>query len=116
MPRILAGVFAVLVCVFLSAPGEPSGRVVDLNEPGVLEALQGSNPVHYGKIRRILEDVLKYPDGLRPPSCGKETWRILPVGEVHHQHAACQGGHRRNTPWRRVSASQSERMSLSLSH
>lgn len=62
MPRILAGLFAVLVCALLSPPGEPSGRVVDLNEPGVLETLQGSNPVHYGKIRRILEDVLKYPD------------------------------------------------------
>jgi hypothetical protein len=45
----------------------------------------------------------------------KEKWRILPVGEVHDQRAALQGGHRRNTPWARVSASQSERMSLSPS-
>src|SRR5438093_7167642 len=44
----------------------------------------------------------------------KEKWRILPVGEVHDQ-PACQGGHRRNAPWTRVSASQSERMSLSPS-
>jgi len=50
-----------------------------------------------------------------PGSGGKEKWRILPVGEVHDQRAALQGGHRRNTPWARVSASQSKRMSLSPS-
>ena len=50
-----------------------------------------------------------------PGSGGKEKWRILPVGEVHDQRAALQGGHRRNTPWARVSASQSERMSVSPS-
>ena len=42
-----------------------------------------------------------------PHSCGKEKWRVLPVGEVHDQHAACQGGRRRNAPWGRVSARQS---------
>jgi 5-methylthioadenosine/S-adenosylhomocysteine deaminase len=53
--------------------------------------------------------------GSCPGSGGKEKWRILPVGEVHDQRAALQGGHRRNTPWARVSASQSERMSVSPS-
>ncbi len=33
-----------------------------------------------------------------PGSGGKEKWRILPVGEVHNQPAAWQGGHRRNAP------------------
>jgi O-methyltransferase len=47
-----------------------------------------------------------------PGSGGKEKWRILPVGAVNDQRAAWQGGHRRNAPWARVSASQSERMSL----
>jgi hypothetical protein len=40
-----------------------------------------------------------------PASGEKEKWRILPVGEVHDQRAALQGGHRRNT-----------RMSLSPPH
>src|SRR5438309_6639165 len=47
-----------------------------------------------------------------PVSGGKEKWHILPVGEVHDEHTACQGGDRRNAPWARVSASRSERMSL----
>src|SRR2546426_818436 len=50
-----------------------------------------------------------------PGSGGKEKWHILPVGEVHDQHTACQGGDRRNAPWARVSASRSERMSLNPS-
>src|SRR5712691_9979583 len=48
--------------------------------------------------------------GCRPDSCGKEKWRILPVGEVNNQPAACQGGHRRNAPWARVSGRRPERM------
>jgi hypothetical protein len=51
----------------------------------------------------------------RPESCGKEKWRILPVGEVHDQPAALAGGHRRNAPWAKVSASRSQGMSLSRS-
>jgi hypothetical protein len=51
--------------------------------------------------------------GSCPGSGGKEKWRILPVGEVDDQPAACLGGYRRNAPWARVSASRSERMSLS---
>jgi hypothetical protein len=47
----------------------------------------------------------------------KEKWRILPVGEVLDQHAACQGGHWRNAPWTNVSgkpaaAHEPERISL----
>ena len=37
-------------------------------------------------------------------SAGKEKWRILPVGEVHDQHATCQRGHRRNAPCGRVAS------------
>ena len=37
-------------------------RVVDLNEAGALETLQRSNPVHYEKIRRILDGVLQQKD------------------------------------------------------
>src|SRR5256885_5320581 len=41
-----------------------------------------------------------------------EKWRILPVGEVHDHPAALAGGHRRNAPWARVSASRSEQDEL----
>ena len=54
----------------------------------------------------------------RPESCGKEKWRILPVGEAHDQPAALAGGHRRNTPWgkgisKSVGADELEPASLS---
>src|SRR5436309_5090462 len=40
------------------------------------------------------------------PSRGEnKKWRILPVGEVNDQRAACQGGYRRNAPWAGVSGS-----------
>jgi hypothetical protein len=39
----------------------------------------------------------------------KKKWRILPVGEVHDQRAAWQGGHRRNAPWARVSGRRQDR-------
>jgi hypothetical protein len=40
----------------------PAGRPVDLNAPGVLAALEQSNPAHYEKIRRILEGVVQTRD------------------------------------------------------
>src|SRR5207245_6294633 len=50
-----------------------------------------------------------------PGDVEKGKGRILPVDEVHDQPAAQAGGHRRNAPWGSVSASWSERMSLSPS-
>ena len=38
------------------------GSHVDLNESGALEALARSNPVHYDKIRRILDGILQQPE------------------------------------------------------
>ena len=54
----------------------------------------------------VLVDATRLYFGSCPESGGKEKWRILPVGEVHDQRAALQGGHRRNTPWARVSRKQ----------
>ena len=63
MLRILAAALLLFGWTFLAAADEvPSRRAVDLNEPGVLEALQRSNPSHYDKILRILEDVLQKSD------------------------------------------------------
>src|SRR5437762_3736002 len=47
-----------------------------------------------------------------PASGGKEKWRILPVGEVHDQRAALQGGHWRNKLCARVSRKMRGRESL----
>ena len=41
-------------------------RVVDLNEAGALETLQRSNPVHYEKVRKILDGVLQQKDAQVP--------------------------------------------------
>jgi hypothetical protein len=62
MSRIAAVLLASLVWASLAVAGQPSRRVVDLNQPGVLEALETSNPVHYEKIRKILADILRQPD------------------------------------------------------
>jgi len=37
-------------------------RVVDLDKPGALEALQQLNPTHYEKIRQIVTGILQQPD------------------------------------------------------
>ena len=63
MLRVLAVALLSFVWAFPAAADEaPSRRAVDLNEPGVLEALQRSDPTRYEKIRRILEGVLQQPD------------------------------------------------------
>src|SRR5438876_11733283 len=60
---------------------------------------------------------------MRPSRCGdliggvpsrgeNKKWRILPVGEVNDQRAACQGGYRRNAPWAGVSGSGLEYLRL----
>ena len=41
-------------------------RMVDLNEVGALEALEHSNPVHYEKVRKILDGVLRQHDAQVP--------------------------------------------------
>jgi hypothetical protein len=61
MPRIVAALLASLCWVSLAA-AQPSRRVVDLNEPGILQALESSSPGHYRKIRQILDEILAQPD------------------------------------------------------
>jgi hypothetical protein len=53
--------------------------------------------------------------GRVPIRVEKETWRILPVVEVHYQPAALAGGHRMNATWARVSGKLRARRSLSPS-
>jgi hypothetical protein len=66
MSRLVAALLASLVSTSLAVAAELPPRVVDLNEPGVLEALRASNPAHYGKIRTILDDVLEHADTAVP--------------------------------------------------
>jgi hypothetical protein len=42
------------------------GHAIDLNAPGALDALARSNPVHYERIRAILDGILQQPDGNVP--------------------------------------------------
>jgi hypothetical protein len=41
-------------------------RVVDLDKPSALEALQQLNPTHYEKIRQIVTGILQQPDAAVP--------------------------------------------------
>jgi len=60
MLHVLALAILLVGSTFLGAAhAAPAPRTVDLDEPGVLEALQSSNPTHYDKIRVILQGVLQ---------------------------------------------------------
>ncbi len=63
---IIAGVL-LLLWTGVAPVGEATpANAINLNEPGALEALQRSNPVHYEKVHRILEGVLQQPDAVVP--------------------------------------------------
>jgi len=60
---------AILVMLWagvVAADDASPRRTVDLNKPDSLEALQRSNPTHYGKVRRILEGILQQRDAAVP--------------------------------------------------
>jgi len=42
------------------------GRTINLNRPGVLEALQHDNPVHYQKIQEIMAGLIRRPQSEVP--------------------------------------------------
>ncbi len=63
MPRLFAASVLVLLWTAVAvAGGATPGRVVDLNAPGALEALQSANPTPYEKVRKILESAPQQPD------------------------------------------------------
>lgn len=63
MPRVLVVALLLSGWTFGAAAEErPVRRVVDLDAPGVFEAIQTSNPTHYDKIRQILQGVLQQPE------------------------------------------------------
>jgi hypothetical protein len=67
MARLL--VAAVLVSLWTSgaaAADVAPRRLVDLDKPGALEALQQSNPTHYEKVRRIIDGVISQSDARVP--------------------------------------------------
>jgi hypothetical protein len=41
-------------------------RTINLNQPGALEALQHSNPMHYEKVRKIMEGIFQRPETAVP--------------------------------------------------
>ena len=62
---ILAGI-ALLVISCTAAVKSGSGRTVNLNNTGVLEALQRDNPAHYRKIQEIMAGLFRRPDSEVP--------------------------------------------------
>src|SRR5207244_6930332 len=63
MPRLVAAAVLALLWTAVAAAGDsPPRHTIDLDEPGVLEALQRSNPTHYETVRKILDGVLQRSD------------------------------------------------------
>ena len=60
-PRIVVTALIVLWATAAAAQA-PTGRTVDLNAPGILAALEQSNPDHYDKISRILAGIVQTRD------------------------------------------------------
>jgi hypothetical protein len=52
----------VLLWVVAVASADSATAIIDLNKPGVLEALQSSDPTHYQKVREILDGVVQQSD------------------------------------------------------
>ena len=62
MVRVIAAAVLVLLWPAVVVTGQATPRhSVNLNRPGVLEALVESNSTHYEKVRQILEGILKQP-------------------------------------------------------
>ena len=60
-------VLGTLAILTLTAAGPVTlTRTVDLDSPGVLEALERSNPTHYEKVLKIVEGVVRQPDAKVP--------------------------------------------------
>ena len=63
MPRLIAAAVLAFLWTAVAAAGDsPPRHTIDLDEPGVLEALQRSNPTHYETVRKILDGVLQRSD------------------------------------------------------
>lgn len=63
MWKLIAAV--ALACVGTSAVAAGTAtlvRTVDLDRAGALEALQQSNPIHYEKVRNIIDGVVHQPE------------------------------------------------------
>jgi hypothetical protein len=58
---VMAGLFVLGTALVAAGPVSPA-RVIDLNAPGALEALQQSRPAHFDKVRKILEGLPQQPD------------------------------------------------------
>lgn len=54
-PWLLASLIA------LALPCAAAERIVDLNRPGALEALEQANPAHFSKVQRILREAPRLP-------------------------------------------------------
>ncbi len=67
MSKLITAVVLVMLWAAVVVAGDATPRhTVNLNKPGALGALQQSNPLHYDKVRKILEEILQQPDAAVP--------------------------------------------------
>ena len=67
MTRILVAAVIGLFAVSCAMAGDyRPGRTINLNRPGVLEALQQDNPAHYQKIQEIMAGLFRRPQSEVP--------------------------------------------------
>lgn len=62
MNRWLVTFILLPVCIAVPAWAENPVRTIDLNTPGILEALKEKNPAHYQAVEKILANVAHVPD------------------------------------------------------
>jgi hypothetical protein len=89
MSRLIAAI--ALAWLWTSASAADTAtlvRTVDLDRAGALEALQQSNPVHYEKVRKIVDGVVHQPDTAVPrwmqASSGARDVEYAPVIMTSH--------------------------------
>jgi hypothetical protein len=67
MPRIIVAAFIALFVVSCAVAGDSRpGCTINLDQPGVLEALQHDNPAHYQKIQEIMAGLFGRSDSEVP--------------------------------------------------
>ena len=76
--NLCASVFLFGLALTL-ASASPDERLVNLNEPGALEALRRENPTEYRTIRKILDAVQEQPESPNVPQLLQTTYKAHDV-------------------------------------
>ncbi len=60
--RLSVAALVLLWGAVLTPAPSTAGPTIDLDQPGVLQALEQANPAHYAKVRLILQGVARNPE------------------------------------------------------